>query len=284
MLKDYYRLAKPGIVYSNVFTTLVAYLYASRWNIVPIPFLATIIGLGLVIGSACVFNNYLDRDIDRKMARTKNRALVSGAISMHDAIVYGIFLALVGFFLLLTQVNILTAALAFVGLIFYVVIYGLAKRASHWGTVVGSVSGAVPIVVGYVAVTARLDATALLLFLILVVWQMPHFYAIAMYRLNDYIAAGIPILPAQKGARTTKIHIVAYIVAFTIAAALLTISAHAGYAYLVVVSLIGLAWLYRAIMGFKTLDDTKWARQLFLFSLVVLVVFSVMLSVAAILP
>jgi protoheme IX farnesyltransferase len=284
MIKRYYDLAKPGIVYGNVFTTLAAFLYASRWHFSPLHLVVVLLGIGLVIGSACVFNNYIDRDIDRKMARTRARALVTGAITVHDGIAYGIFLGLVGFYLLFAWVNILTASVALVGFIFYVVLYSISKRASHWGAVVGSVSGAVPIVVGYTAVTDRLDLTALILFLILVVWQMPHFYAIAMYRLDDYIAAGIPVLPARKGMTAAKVYIVCYIVAFIISASLLTLSGHAGYAYLAVVLVLGLTWAWRAIADFRAPDDVKWARKIFFFSLIVLVSFSVMLSVASLLP
>jgi protoheme IX farnesyltransferase len=284
MLKNYYQLAKPGIIYGNLFTTLAGFLFASRWHFSPLLLIATLVGLGLVIGSACVFNNYIDRDIDRTMLRTKDRALISGAISPRGAIIYGIVLAVIGFSLLYAYVNILTALIALFGFVFYVVIYGFAKRASHWGTVVGSVSGAVPIVVGYVAIADRLDGAALILFLILVLWQMPHFYAIAMYRLEDYVSAGIPVLPARKGMKVTKRYIVGYIAAFIIAMALLTICGYVGYIYLAAVLIIGLAWLWRGVEGFKAYDDRKWARKLFFFSLIVLVGFSLILSVASVLP
>ena len=284
MLKNYYNLAKPGIVYGNVLTTLAAYLFASRWHIAPLPLIATLVGIGLVIGGACVFNNYIDRDIDRKMARTRDRALVSGAISSHDGIAFGMLLTLTGFFLVSAFANMLTAGVALVGFVFYVALYGISKRMSHWGTVVGSVSGAVPIVAGYTAVADRLDGTALILFLILVVWQMPHFYSISMYRFGDYIAAGIPVLPSQKGMRVTKIYIAAYIVAYILAASALTLLGYAGYIYLASVLLFGCIWLWRAIAGFKATDDAKWARDLFFFSLAVLVSFSLMLSVASIVP
>src|SRR5579872_2970145 len=183
--RDYYKLTKPGIVYGNVFTTIAAFLFAIRWRFESFQsielFLATVFGISFVIGSACVFNNYLDRDIDKRMERTQKRALVTGAISTRSALMYGTILGLVGFILLGVFVNVLTALIALVGFIFYVILYGIAKRGSHWGAVVGSVSGAVPIVVGYTAVTNQLDLTALILFLVLVFWQMPHFYAIAIY-------------------------------------------------------------------------------------------------------
>jgi heme o synthase len=280
----YYKLAKPGIVYGNVFTTLAAFLFASRWQFPPLLFLATLFGIAFVIGSACVFNNYLDRGIDVKMARTKDRALVTGAVSTAAALTYGSVLGLLGLALLFLYVNVLTACIALFGFIFYVVIYGVAKRSSHWGTVVGSVAGAVPIVVGYTAVTGRFDLIALILFLILALWQMPHFYAISIYRMEEYKNAGIPVLPIKKGVRSTKIHIVLYIAAFTLATSLLWLYGAAGYWYLIGMFVLGFGWFGWGIQGFTTTQDVVWARGLFFFSLVVLVTFSVLLSVAWILP
>ncbi|MDB5238537.1 MAG: cyoE [Candidatus Kaiserbacteria bacterium] len=280
MLKRYYHLAKPGIVYGNVFTTIAGYLYASHWHVSISHFLATVAGIALVIASAAVFNNYIDRDIDRKMARTRERALVAGTVSVKAALLYATVLGLAGAYLLWKYVNPVTLGVALFGFVFYVVIYGVGKRASHWGTVVGSVSGAVPIVVGYTAVVDRLDPQALILFLILALWQMPHFYAIAMYRLNDYIEAGISVLPAKKGMRITKIYIVCYVVAFIIAMVSLFFFGHAGYVYLAGVLVVGIWWLVRAVRGFYAQDDAAWARKFFLSSLIVLVSFSILLAVA----
>ncbi|HEX7651242.1 MAG TPA: heme o synthase [Candidatus Paceibacterota bacterium] len=284
MLKDYYRLTKPGIVYGNAFTTLAAFLYASGWHASAALFCATLAGSMLVVASACVFNNYLDRGIDAKMERTKNRPLVTGAISGANAIAYGSALGIIGVALLSIYANPLTAAIALFGFLSYVFAYGWAKRASYWGTVVGSIPGAVPVVVGYTAVTGRIDAAAATLFFILVFWQMPHFYAIATYRLDEYAAAGIPVLPARKGIRAAKIHILLYIIAYLAAASALTALGYAGYAYLAAVLLIGLMWLWRAGKGFRAPDDAAWARGVFRFSLIVLVTFSAALSVASLLP
>jgi len=284
MFKKYYALVKPGIVYGNAFTTFAAFLFASRWHFAPFLLIATLLGISFVIASACVFNNFLDRDIDRKMARTKDRALASGAIPVWSALLYGTVLGICGLVLLHFYVNNLTALIAFLGFVFYVIIYGWAKRASHWGTVVGSISGSVPIVVGYTAVTDKLDMTALILFLILALWQMPHFYAIAIYRFDEYAAAGIPVLPIKKGMRKTKIYIVSYILAFVFVAPLLTLFGHAGHSYLAAVVLFGLVWLWRGLLGFRADDNARWARKLFFVSLIVLVAFSVALSLATVLP
>jgi heme o synthase len=284
MIKTYYQLAKPGIVYGNTFTALAAFLFASGWHIYLPLFLAAIVGVALVIASACVFNNYLDRSIDRKMARTQNRALAAGTISTSSALVYASALGVIGFGLLGFFVNALTAFVALAGFIFYVWIYGAAKRTTSWSTVVGSVSGAMPITVGYTAVVGRLDLGALLLFLILVLWQMPHFYAIAIYRLDEYKAALLPVLPAQKGILRTKISIVCYTLVFTVAASLLTFYGYTGYVYLMAILVIGFVWFWIAVKGFSTSDDVRWARGVFRFSLVALVVFSVALACSPLLP
>ena len=284
MLKQYYELAKPGIIYGNVFTALASFLYASRWHFGMEHLLATLMGLGLVIAGSAVINNYTDRTIDQKMSRTRDRALVKGFISVQSALIYSVLLGAIGFALLYFYVNALTTLVALVGVVFYTVLYAIAKRWSYWGAVIGSVSGAVSIVVGYTAVTDKLDGIAALLFLILVLWQLPHFYAIAIRRLDEYKAAGIPVLPAQKGMQVTKIHIVLYIVAFIVAVVAFALGGYAGYTYIVIVLAVSLRWLWLGIKGFKTSDDVAWARSVFLFSLFVLMTFSVMLALTPLLP
>jgi protoheme IX farnesyltransferase len=284
LLKAYYRLAKPGIVYGNAITAAGGFFLASKRHIDIGLLLATLVGLSLIIGSACVFNNYIDRDIDKKMARTKQRALVSGAISGRNGLIYASLLGLVGAVILGLFANWLALGIALAGWFAYVVLYGIGKRHTVHGTVIGSISGAVPPVVGYTAVTNHLDGGALLLFIILVCWQMPHFYAIAIYRAKDYAAAHIPVLPLVKGVRNTKLQMMGYILAFTAAAIALSVFGYAGYTYLVVMILLGLAWLRLALQGFKTKDDNAWARKLFRFSLIVTLVFSLMISITAWLP
>jgi heme o synthase len=283
-LRLYYRLTKPGIVYGNSITGLAGFLLAAQGQIEPLRLLALLAGLAFVIASACVFNNYLDRGIDAKMKRTKRRALVEGSISPFAALVFGTVLALAGLGLLVAFTTLLAAWLAAACWLAYVALYGWAKRKTVHGTVVGSISGAGPPVIGYTAVTGQLDLAALLLFIILTAWQMPHFYAIAIFRLKDYQAASIPVLPAVHGLRATKIQMTAYIVAFIIAATLLTLLGYTGYTYLAAMTVIGLLWLRRAVAGFHTTDDSRWARRLFGFSLIVLLVFSSMISLDVYLP
>jgi protoheme IX farnesyltransferase len=278
VLKTYYRLTKPGIVYGNAVTVIAGFFLASRGDIDWVLLLEALGGISLVIASACVFNNYIDRDIDKKMARTKKRALASGNISAQAALSYAAILGAAGFSLLYFYTNLLTTLVAAVGFVFYVIFYGWAKRHSVHGTLVGSVSGAVPPVVGYCAVSNNLDTGAWLLFLIMVCWQMPHFYAIAIYRRDDYASAGLPVLPVSKGIKAAKIQIVAYVIAFVAATVLLWTNGYTGYTYLLVVLLMGGWWLRRGILGFSIKDDAAWARKMFFQSLIIITVFSAVLA------
>ncbi|MGF7229360.1 MAG: heme o synthase [Candidatus Saccharibacteria bacterium] len=283
-VKAYYELTKPGIIYGNILTAIAGFLLGSKWRIDAQAFFAMLFGTSLVIGSACVLNNYIDRDIDHAMARTKKRALVSGQIKPRNALGYAITLGAAGFGLLIAYSNILVVYIGAVAFIDYVILYGLSKRHSTLSTLVGSVSGSAPIVAGYVAAVGHFDLGALLLFLILTCWQMPHFYAIGMYRVDDYAAAHLPILPVEKGMHHTKMHIVSYIVAFNVAIVSLALYGYAGYAYATVMLGLGLVWLFRGIQGFKAADDKKWARGMFFYSLIVIMALSATLSVGSILP
>jgi protoheme IX farnesyltransferase len=282
-IKDYYQLTKPGIIYGNIITAAGGFLLASRFHIHAVLFLATLIGTSLIIGSACVFNNYIDRNIDKAMARTKKRALALGSISGRNALIYATVLGVLGVVSLALYVNWLTVLIGLIAFFVYVVLYGISKRRSVHGTVVGSIAGAAPVVAGYCAVSDHFNGAALILFLILVTWQMPHFYAIAMYRIKDYAAAKIPVLPIKSGMRATKIQMLVYIVAFILANISLSLFGTTKVIYLIVMTILGLAWLWLGIQGFKS-DDTKWARKMFFFSLIIILTLSVMLSVGAILP
>jgi heme o synthase len=259
-------------------------LLASKWQLGFGLLLAALSGTALVIASACVFNNYIDRGIDAKMARTKKRALVSGLVSSQSALTYATMLGLLGFSILIVYTNALTVYLGLVALFTYVVLYGISKRRSVHGTVVGSIAGALPPVAGYTAVTNHLDSGALLLFLILVFWQMPHFYAIAIYRFKDYKAASLPVLPVKYGMRAAKLQIVIYTFVFTITTILLTVFGYTGYIFAIVMALVGLYWLSKGIQSFKATDDATWARGMFGTSLIVILCLAIMLSVGTILP
>lgn len=261
------------------------FLLAANGHIDWVLYFATLVGLSCIIGSGCVFNNYIDRDIDEKMKRTEKRALVTGTISSQDALRFGTALGLIGAALLGIFANVLTLAVAALGFFFYVVVYSLwGKRQTVHGTVIGSISGAVPPVVGYCAVSNTLDVAAFLLFLILVFWQMPHFYSIALFRSKEYGAAKIPVLPLVSGAAATKKQIIGYVIAFMIAVSALSISGHAGYTLLIAGLLLGFWWLHAGLKGFDTTNTEKWARGMFGQSLLVLTLTSVLIGANAWLP
>lgn len=278
MLKTYYQLTKPGIIYGNAITAIAGFFLASRSNISFLLLFQTLIGISLVIASSCVLNNIFDREIDKKMQRTKNRALAKGSVLIKNAFAYAIILGTIGFSTLIIFTNLLSTFVALTGFIFYVFIYTPIKHRSVYATLIGSISGAVPPVVGYTAVTNNLDLGALILFLILVFWQMPHFYSIAIFRINEYSQANIPVLSVKNGINVTKIHILFYIIAFILASSLLTLFGYTGYFYLLIVTLIGIIWLGLFVKGSKTSNEKVWAHKMFRFSLWVLLATSIMIS------
>jgi heme o synthase len=285
-IQMYYWLVKPGIVYGNVMAAMAGFLLASS-NIGQFDlavFLTMALGTALVISSACVFNNYIDRGIDSQMTRTKKRAMVSGRVPSRAAIIYAAILGLIGFGLLIVGTNWLTAGVAALAFVAYILLYSIAKRKTVHGTLVGAISGALPPVIGYTAATLALDVGALLLFIIMACWQMPHFYAIAMRRHVEYAAANIPVLPVVRGMRATKVQIIIYIAAFIIANSLLVAYGYVGYVYLAVMTTLGVLWLIKAAKGFKAESDDIWAKKMFLFSLVVLSVWCLGISVGGLLP
>lgn len=282
MIKTYYLLTKPGIIVGNLITTVSGFALASRGHPDGWLFLSTLVGLGCVIASASVFNNYIDRDLDRKMARTKHRALAQGLISGRNAIYFAIVLGSLGFATLILYTNLLSVFVASIGFIIYVGLYSFWKSRTSYATIVGSISGAVPPVVGYCAVSHQFDMGAALLFMILVLWQMPHFYSIAMYRLTEYSAASIPVLPKERGNYVTKVHMLLYIIAFMVATLMLIGFGYTGYAYLITAVVLGFAWLYLCIQGFKSSDDRLWARKMFRLSLVIITLLCIMISIDAV--
>lgn len=281
----YFTLLKPGIVFANTLTAMAGYLFASGiagfdW----ISFAGVTLGVALTIGSACVLNNYTDRHIDKKMKRTKKRAVVSGIVTERAAILFSIYLGLLGFSMLWLGTNTITLLLGIIAYATYVLIYAIAKRRTPLGTEIGSIAGALPPAAGYTAATGAFDDGALLLFLILVAWQMPHFYAIAMFRRDEYKAAGIPVLPLVAGMVAVKRYVILYIAVFMAACVSLTLTGYASGTFAVVMGTIGAVWLIKALRQYSMLDDVVWARRLFFFSLTVLLVLCAMLAIDSVLP
>jgi protoheme IX farnesyltransferase len=185
---------------------------------------------------------------------------------------------------LLLFTNILTTILGLIAYVMYVVVYGIAKRTTIHSTLIGTIPGALPPAAGYIAVTGVFDMAALLLFVMMLFWQMPHFYAIAIFRRSDYQAAGLPIWSVIKGTQSTKLQILMYAILFAVTAPLLSIYGYTGFIYAIVMTIIGLIWVVRGLRGFRAETDEKWARRMFFFSLNVLLVMCLMIMLGGYLP
>ncbi len=272
MIRSYVALTKPGIIFGNLVTCAAGFALAGAGGYMLL--LQTLFGLACVVAAACVCNNYIDKDMDRLMARTENRPLACGSISVEAALLFATLLGAIGVFILACYTNLLATGLALFGFFIYVFIYSFMKYKTVYSTLVGSIAGAIPPVVGYTAVRAHIDSGAASIFVILLLWQMPHFYAIAMYRLEDYIKASIPVLPIIRGLYVTKVHMVMYVALFAVAVCAPTFFGYTGYTYLLVALMLASAWLYIALQGLKTIQDRAWARKMFFSSLVVVMAFS----------
>ena len=284
-IKKFWLVTKPGIIFGNLITATGGFFLASRGRIEIPLLLPTTIGISLVVASGCVFNNCIDRNIDRKMARTRNRVLAQGRMSPKVAVYYATLLAVAGTSLIWGATNMLCVAIVLTGLMIYVGLYSLyLKRNSVYATLIGSLAGATPPLIGYCAVSNRFDMGAVILLSIFSLWQIPHSYAVAVFRLKDYRMAAIPVLPVKEGILAAKRHIVGYILAFMVATLMLTLGGYTGYNYLVVAATMGLSWLFMAWSGYKTSDDRLWAKRMFVFSVVSITVLSIMMSIDFTMP
>ncbi|MCL1058871.1 heme o synthase [Shewanella gelidimarina] len=279
-LKGYIQVTKPGIIMGNLISVAGGFLLAAKGNVDLTLMLMTMLGLSLVVASGCGLNNCIDRDIDAKMQRTRNRVTVTGAISVPSVLIYSVLLGILGFGTLMIYTNSLAVIFAVIGYLVYVGVYSLyMKRNSVYGTLVGSFSGAVPPVVGYCAVTGVMDAGALILLLMFSLWQMPHSYAIAIYRFNDYAAANIPVLPVSEGMAKAKLHIVLYIAVFALASVLLPLAGYTGIAFMAVTCATSFWWLAMALKGYRRdINLHSWARQVFGFSIITITALSVTMA------
>lgn len=285
--RNYYSLTKPGVLYGNVITGGAGFLLAAGHfkHFSAVLFIATIVGMTLVIAAACVLNNFLDQDIDAKMERTKTRAIVAGKVPGQSAVLFSVILGIVGTIVLALWTNWLVVGIGALGFVTYVWLYGaLSKRLSIHGTLVGSISGAMPILAGYCAVADKIDIGAVLVFLMLFFWQFPEFYSIAIYRRKEYKAADVPVMSVVKGVQSTTVQIFIYTILFVASTLLLTPFGYTGWLYFAVMAVLGLYWLKIGAEGLRAKDRDAWARRMFHFSLIILLVLSGALSIGALLP
>jgi protoheme IX farnesyltransferase len=279
-IRSYALLTKPGIMMGNAITVAGGFFLASRGNIDWALFFFVVVGLCLLIASSCVFNNIIDRESDAKMQRTSKRGLATGEISVRPAFFFASILGGFGIFCLAFFTNLTTLFVALFGFFVYVILYTFSKYHSMHGTLIGSVAGAVPPVVGYCAVSQSLDIGALILFAILTIWQMPHFFAIAIFRGSDYAEASIPVLPLVKGIHHTKVQMLLYVIVLSLVSPLLTFFGYVGLIYLSASIILSVGWVYLSIQGFRRgVDDLRWARKMFTFSLLTITVLSFVMAV-----
>ncbi|MGB4768001.1 MAG: heme o synthase [Candidatus Saccharimonas sp.] len=283
--RAYYQLVKPGVMYGNVLTGAAGFLLASQGDVQWLLFVATIVGMTLVVSSACALNNYLDRDIDSKMERTKARPSVTGAVAPGAILRYAIILGVIGIGVLALWTNWLVVAIGMVGFVTYVWFYGAwSKRQSIHGTLVGSISGAMPIAGGYAAVSGQIDIGLVIAFLVLFFWQFPEFYSIAIYRRKEYAAAKVPVMSVVKGIQSSIVQIYIYTGLYVLSTLALTFAGLTGWIYFAIMAAFGIHWMWVAYLGLRTSAPEKWAKRMFKLSMVNVLAFCVMCALGPLWP
>jgi len=265
-IADFVALAKPGITVFALFTALGG-LALAPGTPSALEWILTSLGTALLVAAANTFNMYLERESDLLMTRTKGRPLPAGRMAPSWALGFGLGLALLGVPVLTFGLNPLTGMLGVVAFVTYVFVYTPLKRRTTLATMIGSLPGAMPVLMGYAAGAGTVDAGGLVVFGVLFVWQIPHFHAISMYRREDYRRAGLKILPVERGADMTRYSILLYLALQVQLSLLLLPLGVAGRWYTVVAIVLGAGYFLSAMRGI-TDGGPRWARKLFMLSLV----------------
>lgn len=263
-LGAYVALTKPRIIELLLVTTIPTMVLAKGgWPAISL-MIITLVGGTLAAGGANAINMYVDRDIDRLMLRTQGRPLVTGVITPRSALIFAISLEIFAFAVLATGANMLAACLALSATLFYVFVYSIwLKRTSRHNIVIGGAAGAVPVLVGWAAVTNSLSWTPMVLFLVIFFWTPPHFWALAIRHADDYRAAGVPMLPVVASLRETVRSMVAYSVVLVLTTIALIPIAGLGWVYGITALVFGVAFL---IATLRLGRDPSEARSMRLFS------------------
>ena len=268
--RDYLELGKPKVVALIVFTAVVGMFLAVPGMPPAGALVFGTLGIGLAASSAAAINHVLDRRYDEQMARTMGRPIPSGLVTTGQALAYAAAIGTASMLVLWALVNPLTAVLTFASLIGYAVLYTVwLKHVTPQNIVIGGAAGAAPPVLGWTAVTGSADPHSLLLFLIIFVWTPPHFWALALYRVEDYRASGLPMLPVTHGSELTRLHILLYTIALVATTTLPYAIRMAGLIYLVSALLLGAIFLAYAWRLLRAYSD-RLARATFNYSIVYL--------------
>lgn len=265
-VRDLIQLTKPRITLFCVLMTWGGVVLAPQ-KIVQSALIATLIGTGLAVGAANTFNMYIERDSDRFMRRTCMRPLAAGRMRPMVALVFAVFLSVASWAILDRYVNEVTALLGLFAIISYSFVYTPLKKKTASSLVIGTVPGAMPPLMGWTAVTGQIDKAGLVLFAILLLWQIPHFLAISMYNKQDYARAGIKTVPGVLGDNIAKIQAVGYSLSLLLTSFLLVPLGVAGFIYLAFAAGLGAWFVLESIKGFKAASTDQWARSLFRVSL-----------------
>ena len=277
--RDYLELCKPRVVALMLLTVVVGmYLATPGW--VPINLLLlSLLGIGCTASSAAAINHLVDKRIDAIMMRTRKRPIARGRVSARQAVCFASAMGIIGLSVLALFVNMLTAVLSFVTLIGYAGIYtGYLKRATPQNIVIGGLAGAAPPLLGWTAISNQLDPQALLLVLIIFTCTPPHFWALAIYRYEEYQHAEIPMLPVTHGIDFTKLNILLYTILLLVVSVLPFVVGMSGWLYLSGALLLGARFLYWAIVLYRT-KEAVVAMRTFRFSIVYLMLLFVFLLI-----
>ncbi|HKV01920.1 MAG TPA: heme o synthase [Ktedonobacteraceae bacterium] len=265
-IANYVDLMKPHVTVLLLGVTAAAMAIANQGLPPLILVIPTLLGGAMAAGSANCINCYIDRDIDQVMGRTQRRSLPSGRVEPRQALVFGIILGVCAFIVFIAFVNLLSAVLACSAILFYVFVYTLGlKRTSTQNIVIGGAAGAVPVLVGWAAITNSLSLPAIWLFAIIFFWTPPHFWALSLLIQKDYEKAGIPMLPVVKGEAETRRQILLYSLIVLAITLVLFAMGTMGYFYLAGAVILGGGLVYLALRLWRD-QSKKWARTLFWYS------------------
>ena len=282
--KDYLELCKPKVVALMVFTAIVGMLMADPGQVAISTFIYATLGISLVAGSAAAINHVADSRIDAAMDRTKLRPLPTGSLTKTSVLTFAAVIGAIGMAILILKINILTALLTFGSLVGYAVIYTMyLKRATPQNIVIGGAAGATPPLLGWTAVTGQVDADGLILFLIIFTWTPPHFWALAIYRKEEYAKVDIPMLPVTHGEDFTRLQITLYTVIMSIITIFPFFTGMSGWVYLIAAVILNAGFLYYAVSLQLTKSRTK-AINTFVYSIVYLMLLFAVLLLDRYLP
>jgi protoheme IX farnesyltransferase len=277
--RSYYQLTKPKVVYLMLLTAVVGMCLAMPGALPWDKVVFGLVGIGLMAGSAAAFNHLIDRRIDAIMARTHHRPLPAGQLSVARVFIFAFTIGGGGFAVLSLQVNMLTAWLTFISLLGYAVVYTLyLKRATPQNIVIAGLAGAMPPLLGWVAVTGELHANAWLLVMIIFIWTPPHFWALAIHRRDDYAKADVPMLPVTHGIEYTKTCVLLYTILLAIVCLLPVLVGMSGLLYLAGSTLLSVGFIYQA-WKLKYAANEKTAMKTFVFSIYHLMLLFILLLV-----